>query len=128
MVATASSEARSYSANAPMRAWISCTSASVAWRIMDNDELMAVLRRTVEAVRSALDGLGELDSWGLAGTRPGQYFSDLAADPAAVDILLGAGCGVLSEESATDEIDRDVVVVVDPVDGSTNASRGVPWF
>src|SRR3954468_21904747 len=100
MVATASSEARSYSANAPMRAWISCTSASVASRVgtgrnvlsaMDDDELMAVLRRTVEAVRSALDGLGELDSWGLAGTRPGQYFSDLAADPAAVDVLLGAG-------------------------------------
>src|SRR4051794_8197806 len=120
-----------------MRAWISCTSSSVALRMgtgrnvawtMDDDELMAVLHRTVDAVRSALDGLGEVDSWGLAGTRPGQYFSDLAADPAALEVLLGAGCGVLSEESGTHELDREVIVVIDPVDGSTNASRGLPWF
>jgi myo-inositol-1(or 4)-monophosphatase len=43
-------------------------------------------------------------------------------------VLDGAGCGVLSEESGGHHLDRDVVVVVDPVDGSTNASRGIPWF
>jgi fructose-1,6-bisphosphatase/inositol monophosphatase family enzyme len=95
---------------------------------MDDDELMAVLRGAADAVRSALDELGEHDRWGLAGTRPGQYFSDLAADPAALEVLLGAGVGVLSEESGVHEPDRDIVVVVDPVDGSTNASRGLPWF
>jgi fructose-1,6-bisphosphatase/inositol monophosphatase family enzyme len=95
---------------------------------MDDDELMVVLHRTADAVREALDDLGEVSGWGLAGTRPGQYHSDLAADPAAVDLLVGAGCGVLSEESGLHEPDRDVVVVVDPVDGSTNASRGIPWF
>ena len=95
---------------------------------MDDDELMAVLRKTAAAVRTALDELGELEGWGLAGTKPGQYHSDLAADPAALDVLLGAGCGVLSEESGAHELDREVVVVVDPVDGSTNASRGIPWF
>ena len=35
-----------------------------------------------------------------------------------------AGLGVLSEESGVHHGDRAVVVVVDPVDGSTNASRG----
>ena len=76
-------------------------------------------------MRSALDGI---DDWGLAGTRPGQYRSDLAADEAAVEVLTGSGLGVMSEESGEHAVDREVVVVVDPVDGSTNASRGLPWY
>ena len=40
-----------------------------------------------------------LDDWGLAGTRRGQYRSDLVADEAAVRVLTAAGLGVLSEES-----------------------------
>ena len=35
---------------------------------------------------------------------------------------------MLSEESGRHHPDRAVTVVVDPVDGSTNASRGIPWF
>jgi fructose-1,6-bisphosphatase/inositol monophosphatase family enzyme len=95
---------------------------------MDDDALMDVLGKTVEAVRTALNDLGELGMWGLAGTRPGQYRSDLAADPAALDVLVSAGVGVLSEETGLHFPERDVIVVVDPVDGSTNASRGIPWF
>ena len=30
--------------------------------------------------------------------------------------------------SAARDLDRDLVVVIDPVDGSTNASKGIPWF
>lgn len=76
-------------------------------------------------VRAALDGLGD---WGTAGTRPGQYKSDLAADAAALAVLEGAGVGVMSEESGVHHGDRDVIVVVDPVDGSTNAHRRIPWY
>ena len=47
-------------------------------------------------MRQALDGL---EDWGPAGTRPGQYRLDLAADAAALPILHGAGLAVLSEES-----------------------------
>ena len=72
------------------------------------------------AVRTALDGLTD---WGTAGTRPGQYKSDLAADEAAIAVLDAAGLGVMSEESGVHHGDREVVVVLDPVDGSTNASR-----
>ena len=43
-------------------------------------------------------------------------------------VLEEAGVGVLSEESGTRDTDRELVVVIDPVDGSTNASRGIPWF
>jgi fructose-1,6-bisphosphatase/inositol monophosphatase family enzyme len=72
--------------------------------------------------------LGALDDWGLAGTKPGQYRSDLAADEVAVSLLLDGGVGVLSEETGLHEPDREIVVVVDPLDGSTNASRGIPWY
>jgi fructose-1,6-bisphosphatase/inositol monophosphatase family enzyme len=88
-------------------------------------DLHEVLAEAAAAIRAAL---GDLDDWGLAGTRPGQYHSDLAADAAAVEILVGAGLGVLSEESGRHHPDRPVTVVLDPLDGSTNASRGVPWF
>ncbi|HVN51948.1 MAG TPA: inositol monophosphatase family protein, partial [Acidimicrobiales bacterium] len=92
---------------------------------MDDDALVALLEETAEAVRGAL---GALDDWGLAGTRPGQYRSDLAADGAAMGVLDRAGVGVLSEESGRHRPDAPLTVVIDPVDGSTNASRGVPWY
>jgi len=92
---------------------------------MRDDQLIEVLRASAVAVREALDGL---DDWGPAGTRPGQYRSDLAADAAALNVLTEAGLGVLSEESGLHDPDRDLVAVLDPVDGSTNASRRIPWF
>ena len=93
---------------------------------MDDVRLLQVLADAVHAVRNALDGL---DDWGPAGTRPGQYRLDLAADAAALPILHGAGLAVLSEESGvTGELSAALLAVIDPVDGSTNASRGIPWF
>ena len=72
------------------------------------------------AVADSLEGL---DDWGLAGTRDGQYRSDLVADRAALAVIDRAGYGALSEESGLHATDRPVWVVLDPVDGSTNASR-----
>jgi len=92
---------------------------------VDPDTLLEALARASDAVAVALSSL---EDWSLAGTRPGQYRSDLVADPAAVDVLLAAGLGVLSEESGTHEPDRPLLAVLDPVDGSTNASRGLPWY
>jgi fructose-1,6-bisphosphatase/inositol monophosphatase family enzyme len=76
-------------------------------------------------VREVLDGITD---WRLPGDRPDQYGLDIVADRAAVDSLLADGFGVLSEESMWHHRDRDLRVIVDPVDGSTNASRGIPWF
>lgn len=90
-----------------------------------DDAVLEVLHDAATAVRQALDSLRD---WGEAGTRDGQYFSDLAADRAALDVIERAGFGALSEETGLHEPGRDVVVVLDPVDGSTNASRGIPWF
>lgn len=90
--------------------------------------LLALLHVTADAVAAALAASGER---GLSGARRGQYRSDLIADAAALGVLRPAGVGVLSEESGLSPASGtgvDVVVVVDPLDGSTNADRGVPWF
>lgn len=92
---------------------------------MARDDLLPVLRAAAVAVRSTLSGL---DDWGLAGTRPGQYRSDLAADEVALAVLDEAGLGVLSEESGLHDEARPLLAVIDPVDGSTNASRRFPWY
>lgn len=92
---------------------------------MSDDELTDLLRRAADAVAAAL---GLLEDWGPSGSRIGQYRSDLVADAAVSAVLEPAGVGVLSEESGERHLDADVVVVVDPLDGSTNASRGIPWY
>jgi myo-inositol-1(or 4)-monophosphatase len=90
-----------------------------------DEPVLQVLHDAATAVRRALD---QLEDWGLAGTRDGQYRSDLVADSAALKVLDAAGFGAMSEESGDHHPERDIVVVIDPVDGSTNASRGLPWF
>jgi fructose-1,6-bisphosphatase/inositol monophosphatase family enzyme len=88
----------------------------------------AILDVLHEAASAVAESLAGLDDWGLAGTRDGQYRSDLIADRAALDVLGRAGLGALSEESGFHDPERDILVVLDPVDGSTNASRGLPWW
>ena len=81
------------------------------------DEVAAVLRANTD--------------WGASGRRDGQYAVDLDADAACLDVLYRAGYRVLSEESGVTGppgSDTAPVVVVDPLDGSTNASRRVPWY
>jgi len=92
---------------------------------VDDAMLLEVLDEAAAAIRGAL---GDLDDWGLAGTRAGQYRSDLAADAAALEVFERAGVGVLSEESGRHRPDAELTVVLDPLDGSTNASRGIPWY
>lgn len=92
---------------------------------MDSQELIGILASCSRAIGEALR---DVQDWGPAGTRPGQYRSDLVADAAGVRLLVESGLGVLSEESGVHHADREYLAVIDPLDGSTNASRGVPWF
>ncbi len=101
-----------------------CASGGTVARMTD-DALLDVLDEAVLAVRHRLD---EVDDWGSGTARPGQYAIDLVADAAALAVLVGHGLGVLSEESGRHHPEREVVVVLDPVDGSTNASRRLPWY
>lgn len=92
---------------------------------MDDQELLDMSHRVVDAVRASLDGV---EDWTARGGRAGQYAIDLVADEAALTVLEGAGLGVLSEESGLHRPGAALTAVLDPVDGSTNASRGIPWF
>jgi fructose-1,6-bisphosphatase/inositol monophosphatase family enzyme len=77
------------------------------------------------------DVLRRTTDWGESGRRPGQYLVDLDSDDVCVAPLLGAGYSVLSEESGLQHPPSGPsplgTVVVDPLDGSTNASLGLPW-
>lgn len=92
---------------------------------MNDETLVQLLHDAADAVAAAL---ATVDDWGPSGRRAGQYAADLIADAAALDVLRGAGVGILSEESGIENSDAEILIVVDPLDGSTNASRGVPWY
>ena len=82
----------------------------------------------LDVADAVADVLRANTAWGASGMRVGQYAVDLDADRACLDRLISAGFSVLSEESGVQGTAGRPVVVVDPLDGSTNASRGVPWF
>ncbi|MDQ6839111.1 MAG: hypothetical protein M3137_12480, partial [Actinomycetota bacterium] len=92
---------------------------------MDATEVAEVLDRVAISVAQALDGL---EDWGLTHTREGQYRHDLVADRAALAVIDEAGFGAVSEESGVHHPQRPITVVLDPVDGSTNASHDLPWW
>ena len=94
--------------------------------IADSDHVLADLHAAADAVAAAPDGHAD---WGPSGNRPDQYDSDVVADEAVRGVLLPLGYGLLSEESAVVEAGEGrPMVVVDPLDGSTNASRGIPHY
>ena len=92
---------------------------------MDGDEILAVFDRAATGVAEAV---ARVDGWKMTGDREGQYGFDVAADEAARKVLAEAGFAVFSEESGSHDAERDLLVVLDPVDGSSNAARGLPWY
>ena len=92
---------------------------------MDADSLLECFDRVVEAITEVLDV--QSDS-GPSGLRVGQYAFDVVTDDVAVPTLLAAGVGVLSEETGLHFGEREVIVALDPVDGSTNYAHGLPWY
>lgn len=79
--------------------------------------------------RTALILAGNAD-WSMSGERATQYSIDVEIDEACLEMLHRAGLAVLSEESGITGPRVDPagpLVVVDPLDGSTNASLGLPW-
>ena len=95
---------------------------------MTADELLSVFDDAAKAARTALEPL--TGAARRARTeRPGQYALDLVADAAVLPILHEADVAVVSEESGrSGRDDAAVTVVLDPVDGSTNCSRDIPYW
>lgn len=95
----------------------------------DDRDILSFLHDVADVAADALDEVGD---WGMSGMRSGQYAADLVADDAVVPMLVRAGFAVLSEESGLSDdepfADGGLLVIVDPLDGSTNAARGIPWF
>lgn len=92
---------------------------------METNRLLSLFADCAADVSAALSTVHDLRA---PGERPTQYALDLAADAPVVERLRAAGLGVMSEESGRQGEGAEITVVVDPVDGSTNASRGIPWF
>ena len=72
--------------------------------------------------------LSSLEDWGKADGHPGQYKHDVIADEIATPQLIAAGLGVFSEESPPTGLDKSFIAIIDPIDGSTNANLGLPWY
>src|ERR1700683_909368 len=89
------------------------------------EDLLTVLNSAADAVVQALASQRD---WSLTDVGGNQDHHDTVADAAALAVLDAAGLGVFSEESGLHHPERSVLVVIDPVDGSTNASRGLPWW
>ena len=88
-------------------------------------DLFEDVARSVRVVLGPLVG----DERRARTDRPGQYHLDTVADAAALGVLERAPVAVLSEESGWGGKEgAPVTVVLDPVDGSTNASRGIPYW
>jgi myo-inositol-1(or 4)-monophosphatase len=101
--------------------------------VVDTGVLLGVLYDGVRAVGAALAAMGDAERRRPSGRR-GQYELDLVADEAIGGVLRASGLAVLSEESGLSEplepaeSAETLLAVVDPVDGSTNAAMGLPWF
>ena len=92
------------------------------------EDLLALFDVAAAAQRGALATLGSVERRDRTD-RPGQYRLDLVADAVILPVLATAGVRVLSEESGwSGPDDAPVTVVVDPVDGSTNCSRQLPYW
>lgn len=95
---------------------------------MDPAELLDLFAIAAAAQRDALARLDTAELRARTG-RPGQYALDLVADAAVLDVLHRVPVGIVSEESGrSGPADAAITVVVDPVDGSTNCSRRIPYW
>ena len=92
------------------------------------DALLELFVDVGRVVRRAVDAIEPTDLRARTD-RAGQYALDLVADAEACRVLHDAGVRIVSEESGVHErAGAAITVVVDPVDGSTNCSRRIPYW
>ncbi len=92
------------------------------------DALLELFVDVARVVRRAVDAIDAMELRRRTD-RDGQYALDLVADAEACRVLQRADVRIVSEESGVHEREgATITVVVDPVDGSTNCSRGIPYW
>ena len=107
--------------------------SSVLTSSSSDEEILFALRQGAGIAQAMASTITD---WAFSGAVSGQYRADLSVNDAVLGAFSGFGCGVLSEESGAtgtvpaspSDLGEGLVIVVDPIDGSTNASRAIPWF
>ncbi|MGZ4802750.1 MAG: inositol monophosphatase family protein [Acidimicrobiia bacterium] len=95
---------------------------------MSPESLLTLFDKTAVAIRDAVAPITGADRRARTD-RPGQYSIDLVADRAALEILGRVPVTVVSEESGiTGTPDALITIVMDPIDGSSNAARNIPYW
>jgi len=101
-------------------------------RESSNEAILYALRNVANVAQLTISAARD---WSFTGMQKGQYAADVFVNDAVISALREFGWGVLSEESGAEgfdasrpgELGDQLVVIVDPIDGSTNASRGIAW-
>lgn len=95
---------------------------------MTPEILLECFNDAARAVHDAVDPIDATTRRARTQTA-GQYALDLIADEAALAVLGKLPVRVVSEESGVHEREgATITVVLDPVDGSTNCSRGIAYW
>jgi fructose-1,6-bisphosphatase/inositol monophosphatase family enzyme len=94
----------------------------------DSHRVLSLLNKAADAVKSTIETMSADARRKRASGHPDQFKLDLAADRAARRVLERGDVEILSEESGRHGRRRNVVVVIDPVDGSVNCSRGAGFY
>jgi fructose-1,6-bisphosphatase/inositol monophosphatase family enzyme len=95
---------------------------------MTPDDILDLFESTSRAIADTVERIPAADLRNKTG-RPGQYALDILADQAALSVLHNAPVRVVSEESGeSGKDDAEITIVIDPVDGSTNCSRGISYW
>ena len=95
---------------------------------MTPETLLSCFDDAARAVRAAVATVDATARRARTGV-PGQYALDVIADEAALGVLRKLPVTVVSEESGAHAPgDSGITVVLDPVDGSTNCSRGIAYW
>src|ERR1700755_2878263 len=103
------------------------------------DDWLAACRRAVDQIRTMLEGRPTIaERVKETGTRGEGGDRTLLIDEAAEDVVFaeldklyagGARFTAVSEERGVCDFgSTEVLVVIDPIDGSTNAKRGLPLY
>ncbi|HMS11724.1 MAG TPA: inositol monophosphatase family protein [Microthrixaceae bacterium] len=95
---------------------------------MDTDALVEVLSAAAMEVDALVRSMSTEELLQRADGHDDQFALDVEADRAVRTALVPHGLGVLSEESGFHEGSGPILVVVDPVDGSTNCSRRISHY
>lgn len=95
---------------------------------MEPDALIEMFGDVCEVITRAVNPIKGTDRRART-TKSGQYAIDIVADEAALAILGGRGLTIVSEESGVSGPPMaPITVVIDPIDGSSNAARGIPYW